>query len=308
MKFRDKFILGTWNIGIVDGSLEELFARPERMKIRWMRHHYRDRYFADPFLQDQDRKYYYFLAEEYNFWEARGKISRLTVEKDGMKLVNREVILNETHHVSFPFLFQDWILPEAYQSGAFYAYQPLTGGEGCRRIKICSEPLVDPVLLVRDEQYWLFATTRYTAADSIKKLSIFHGDEFGSFAPHEKNPVKIDCKTARPAGRFFTRQGRLYRPVMDSEAFYGHQVRIMEVTKLSAAEFEEREVMVLSSRDNPPYNQGFHTFNVYEDCIVVDGYREYYSYFLKPCFVKLNKVWKFLNLEQGNQGKKILPE
>ncbi len=81
MRFKDKFLLGFWNVGVVESSIGGIFDNPRNMKIRWVQHNYRDRYFADPFLHDQDQKFYYFLVEEYIFCEAKGRISRLTVDK-----------------------------------------------------------------------------------------------------------------------------------------------------------------------------------------------------------------------------------
>jgi len=105
------------------------------------------------------------------------------------------------------------------------------------------------------------------------------------------NPVKVDIKTARAGGKFFEYQGKLYRLAQDCEMLYGHLIRIMEVKRLSDQEYIEQEVMTLSNKLSPPYNMGFHTFNVFENCIVVDGYREYYSYLLKPCM----KIWSLFN-------------
>ena len=306
MRFRDKFLLGAWNVGIVESGFEDIFNNPRNMKIRWLQHKYRDRYFADPFLCGQDEKNYYILVEELIFYEDKGKIARLTIDKKTMKLVHKEIILNESHHLSYPYIYDDYIIPEGYRSGAAYAYKSVKNGEKYQKIKISDHALVDPTLLKYDNKYWLFATTKKNTQDALQMLSIFYSDKLGGFAPHALDPVKIDIKTARPGGRFFEYQGKLFRPVQDCEESYGHFIRIMEVKKLSVNEYEETEVMVLSSQDSPPYDMGFHTFNVYKNCIVVDGYREYYSYFLKPCFVKLKKLLLFIYKWQNNKGKEII--
>ena len=308
MGFKDKFLLGFWNVGVVESSIDDVFNNPNNMKIRWVRHRYRDRYFADPFLCDQDQKYYYVLVEEYIFYEDKGKISRLTIDKKTMKLVHKELILNDNHHLSYPYIFDDYIIPEGYRSGATYAYKKINGGESYQRIKLIDNALIDPTLLKYDDRFWIFATTKETPKDAVSKLSIFHSDQFGAFNPHENNPVKIDIKSARPSGNFFEYQGKLYRPAMDCEKTYGHRIRIMEVKKLSAQDYEEQEVMVLPSKHPSPYNIGLHTFNVYENCIFVDGYGEYYSYLLKPCFVKLRKLLQFIYDRHDNKGKEIICE
>ncbi len=302
MSFKDKlFLLGIWNIGVVESGIEDVFNNPAKMKIRWIKHHYRDRIFADPFLYNQDSNYYYFLVEEHIFYETKGKISLLTVDKKTMKLVNKKIILNEDYHLSYPYIFDDYIIPEGSQSNATYAYKKEDGAGKYIKIKINENALLDPTLLKHDDKYWIFATTRKKKEDAVTKLSIFYSDNLGAFIPHKMNPVKVDIKTTRPGGKFFEYQGKLYRPAQDCEKLYGHLIRIMEVRHLSDQEYEEQEVMALSSRLSPPYNMGFHTFNVYENCILVDGYREYYSYLLKPFL----KILLFLNRRRIARGKKI---
>lgn len=308
MRFKDKFLLGIWNVGVVESGIEDVFNSPADMKIRWVKHKYRDRFFADPFLLDQDQKYYYILVEEYIFCQEKGRITCLTVDKKTMKLAGREIILNDGHHLSYPFISGNYIIPEGYRSGATYAYKRVNGGERYQKIKIAGDALVDPTLLRYGGKYWLFATTKKIPEDAVTKLSIFHSSRFGGFIPYKLNPVKNDIKTARPAGKFFAFQGKLFRPAMDSEKSYGRMVRIMEVKKISVHDYEEQEVMVLSSEHSPPYNMGFHTFNVYENCIIVDGYREYHSYIVKPVIVKLKRILLPLYEKYDHKGKVIIDE
>ena len=68
----------------------------------------------------------------------------------------------------------------------------------------------------------------------------------------------------------------------------------MEMLNLTPDDYKEKEVAILSSQGNPPYEMGFHTFNVENEFIVVDGYREYHSFFVKPLCLKLPKVMKFI--------------
>ena len=59
-------------------------------------------------------------------------------------------------------------------------------------------------------------------------------------------------------------------------------------------DFQETEVAVFDSDKFPPYNKGFHTFNVEDGFIVVDGYQEKYSFFIKPLCVKMPSLMKKL--------------
>jgi hypothetical protein len=53
-----------YNIGFVDGSLESIIAG-EPMKVNWMKHSYKDRWFADPFILDVTDDEIIVLVEEW---------------------------------------------------------------------------------------------------------------------------------------------------------------------------------------------------------------------------------------------------
>lgn len=307
MGLADKFITGVWNVGIIDSGVEDVFKNPEKIKIRWVKHKYRDRFFADPFLQEQDDIYYYLLAEEYLLYEEKGKIVRLTVEKKSMKLVGREVVLNEKHHLSYPYILGEYIIPEGYISGATYAYKKIDNGNSFKRIKLLDEGLIDQTFLEYNGKCWIFATKAgSTQADAFSKLRIYYTDENGKFVSHKLDPAKDDIRKSRPGGMFFTYKGDLYRPAQDCEKRYGNLIRIMRIKKLTEDEFEEEEVAALSSRNSPPYSVRLHTFNVYDGLVVVDGYREYHSYLLKPIFLKCRRILLAINKKNINQGMKII--
>jgi hypothetical protein len=42
MGLKGKFLIGAWNIGIIESSIEEVFRDPGRLKIRWLTHKYCD--------------------------------------------------------------------------------------------------------------------------------------------------------------------------------------------------------------------------------------------------------------------------
>lgn len=302
MIFKDKFLIGAWNVGVIECSIEDIFNDLNSFKIRWVKHNYIDRFFADPFLEKQDEMNYFILAEEYLFYERKGKIVRLTVEKKSMKLIDKEIILNDKYHLSYPYVSGEYIIPEGYRSGATYAYKKCEDGCSYEKIKLLNTGLIDQTFLKHNGKSWIFATTAEPKkADALSKLSIFYKDKDSKFIPHKLNPVKNDIKTSRPGGMFFIYRGELYRPTQDSEKRYGHLIRIMKINRLTEDEFKEEEVMALSSEKFPPYNMGFHTFNVYDNCIIVDGYREYHSYLLKPFFNTLLILQKY-----SNKGKKII--
>ena len=95
-----------------------------------------------------------------------------------------------------------------------------------------------------------------------------------SFSLTKKNPVKNDIHTARPGGHFFEYQGNIYRPAQNSEHLYGEDIKIMKLLELDENNFQEEEVMTISSHNMKHYNLGLHTFNVEEGFVVVDGFEK----------------------------------
>jgi hypothetical protein len=65
----------------------------------------------------------------------------------------------------------------------------------------------------------------------------------GPWHEHPRSPlIAHDPCRARPAGRVVESAGRLFRFAQDCANEYGRLVRPMEITKLTTAEYEEREL------------------------------------------------------------------
>ena len=79
---------------------------------------------------------------------------------------------------------------------------------------------------------------------------------------------------SRSAGNFFQYAGKTYRPTQVCIKSYGDAVSIQEVSHNHHDGWHFKEIRRLYS-PNPDLNLGFHTFNTYDNIIVVDavGYR-----------------------------------
>ena len=290
MEIFNKFKLGIWNIGIIEKDIHDIIGGKQEVQIRWLKHKYKDRFFADPFLYNVDKENYYVLVEEFPFYTNKGYISMLTIEKKTMVLLKREKLIEEPFHLSYPFVYKNEIIPEAYRSGKSTVYK-FEKNRIIGKYVIADMGLIDQTFLEYEGREWIFF---FFFDNPLCGLKIFYRENGGEWQAHVKNPVSTDIKTARPGGHFFRIGEKLYRPAQDSEKLYGHRIRIMEVLKLTPDDYKEKEVAILSSQGNPPYEMGFHTFNVENEFIVVDGYREYHSFFVKPLCLKVPKVMKFI--------------
>ena len=87
------------------------------------------------------------------------------------------------------------------------------------------------------------------------------------------NPVKIDIRSARPAGTPFISGGRLYRPSQDCSVTYGGRVVINEVTEISQRVFAEKEVNVIAPPLGTWFDKGLHTISAAGGSTLIDGKR-----------------------------------
>ncbi len=268
MKLLNKLKIGYWNVGVIEESLEKIME-DNQYTIRWMKHRYRDRFFADPFLYKLDEKKYYILAEELIFKENKGNIVLLIVERRTMRLVGRRIIINDKFHLSYPNYTDGRIIAENYRSGALYSYT--FKGERIEKEMLLNVPVIDPTFVDYNGSKWLFGTTKENEADANQKLSIFC-EKDGKYVPHSLNPVKIDVRSSRPGGKFFWFKGELYRPAQNCEHLYGEDIRIMKVRQLDGEKYVEEECKTISSHNCRRFKDGLHTFNVYDGVILVDGF------------------------------------
>ena len=97
-------------------------------------------------------------------------------------------------------------------------------------------------------------------------------DLLGEWHPHAANPVKIDPRSARPAGTPFVHAGSLYRPAQDCSRSYGGGVAICRVDVLTPTEFREEVVREIRSLPTS-YRRGTHTLASVGEATLVDGKR-----------------------------------
>ena len=268
MNLKRKFQIGYWNVGIIENSIQEIMEG-KYYNIKWVKHNYKDRFFADPFLYKIDDDNYYILVEELIFSKGKGTIVLLTVDRDSMKLITRKEVFEDEYHLSYPNYWDGVVVAENYQSGGLYKFY--IEENPVRKELILDNPLIDPTFVNFNGRKWLFATTKNEPDDPNKKLSIFY-EKDGKFIPHKNNPVKNDIRTARPGGHFFEYKGNIYRPAQNSEHLYGEDIKIMKLVDLDEKKFHEEEVMTISSHSLEHFNLGLHTFNVENGFVVVDGF------------------------------------
>jgi hypothetical protein len=305
MSLLSKFYYHTWNIGFIERGIEDVVAGEETaFPVHWVKHNYKDRFFADPFLLSADDKCLKVLVEDFPYYHKKGMISLLTVDRKTYQLLDRKVVLKQPFHMSYLFIFRNadgsvkWVAPEASQSGKLFRYKmnPQSGMLE-NQATLFPEPLLDSTILEHNGKYWLFCTKR--GSRSNRDLLVYFSDcPEGPWMSHAKNPVVQDFTKARPAGNMVKIGGLIYRLSQKCDKCYGEDVNVSLVTTLTETDFEEEPVkQVKACKDD--YSFGFHTLNGLDGIAisVVDGLRKDFRPVRRIVYEMLNFISK---IREGN--------
>lgn len=295
MNLYKKFLIQTYNIGIIKKSIGKILDNGiEKGDIVWLKHNFKDRFFADPFMIKEDEEYYYILVEEFFFCEEKGKITLLKIRKVDFSLAERKIIIEEPTHLSFPFceLNGTTIVPESVLSGKTMEYSiDLDTMTIINSRVILNEGLIDSAFYAdRQGNKWIL-TAKMDNPKEDMYMYLLNRDVYEPLK--NGSVIARSIEETRSAGRLFEFNGNLYRPVQDSTQRYGRQTRIMKIDKLNEAEYKAHCVQVINGKDNPPYNETLHTFNVYDDCVIVDGSKDCFRFPMKILYKKCR--WMFKN-------------
>ena len=204
------------------------------------------RYVADPFMIRRDARWYIFF-EVLDDKSGRGKIA-YAESNDALTWTYKGVVLEEPFQLSYPYVFacddEVYMVPETAEASAVRLYR---AAQFPLRWKFAADlligrPYCDSSLVHYQDAWWLFTVPDPKRNDS---LCLFRSDRLeGPWTEHPRSPV-VTCNPhlARPAGRAFECNGRLFRYAQDDSPWYGRQVWALEVTRLTATDYSERLVM-----------------------------------------------------------------
>lgn len=278
----EKLFYHTWNIGFIESPVLDILKTDSLfVEVHWVKHNYKDRFFADPFILSVNDRVISVMVEDFPYYDKRGVISLLTIDRKNYELLDKKVILKQSYHMSYPFILHKddgsiMVAPEASQSGIVYHYSlnPDTMMLENQRVLV-PEPLLDSTIVEYGGRWWLFCTKRGDASN--KDLYIYYADApEGPWRPHTRNPVVQNDSMARPAGCFVKDSDTLYRVIQKCDISYGEAVNVSRVIKLNTNEFEEVFVKELRAQKDV-YSRCFHTINGLGGLTVVDGVKREFA-------------------------------
>jgi hypothetical protein len=237
-----------------------------------------DRFWADPFVVSREGRSYVFF-EDASLETGHGRLSVMAMSGDGQ--FSRPVtILERPYHLSYPFIFE-WqnslyLIPESAANRTVELYRCVQFPDRWVFQHNLMENLCayDSTLIEHEGTWWLFATVQERdGASSWDELCLFYADHPLSnvWHPHPMNPVISDVRSARPAGRMYVENGRIYRPSQNSSYRYGYALNINEILELNRFAYRERLVETFVP-DWDRSIRGMHSYSSAGHLTVVDAY------------------------------------
>lgn len=295
----DRLTRDRWEIGFVQGGLKAVMGT-DPLKVNWMKHGFKDRWFADPFILDVTDTEIQVLVEEFRYETKKGRIALLVVDKPSYELKSLDIVLEESNHLSFPAIWKTeesvFIYPESWQSGVLSCYEFKEGHcDPASKKVICAEAMADAIMTDSFGKLLLFSVREND------KLRVYDYD-----APSERFVFSFErsfgSATARNAGDFFEYEGKVYRPAQVCVDHYGEAVEIQQVVWDHGQNFCFVPYKTLYST-HASLNSGLHTLNSCQGETVIDVHGWNNASTVK-CLFALKKM--FLgNLEADGKTKHL---
>lgn len=291
-----KYFDTIWNLCFLDNTLEEILSG-QPIRYREVRHTYRDRWFADPFILEVTDSEIILLVEELRYADHLGRISQLVIDRKGMYVKDRKDVLVLPTHLSFPAITRRedkvYIYPENWSGGGLKLYEYEPKSCSCNEVQLLSDRLLTDAVYTELFGEELLFSTEENHNPNGDILNVYSRKAATAlFAPFTS--VRFPENTARNAGDFFTSKGLVYRPAQVCNNTYGEALSLQRVVR-QGNHFSFEEVRRLSPPDNMKY-MGMHTFNHYKGVVVID-----FKIFLYPWIGY--PIFKFLKMIRKNHGK-----
>jgi hypothetical protein len=240
-----------------------------------------DRFWADPFPYRTGGKTWVFF-EEFIYRSPRPHIAVMEFGPHGPTGPARVALSTDTH-LSYPFVFeyggQTYMMPETASTGRVQLWRAerLPSDWVPDRVLIEDRPLVDATMACVDGQWWLWASATTSLGVSWDELHLYFGESpLGPWKPHPRNPVIVDVRGARPAGRPFHHRGAWYRPAQDCR-HRGGAIVIQRIDRLDLRGYRERTI----ARLDPSWAKGLvgtHTINAAGGLTLIDVRRRHWRW------------------------------
>lgn len=205
-------------------------------------------FWADPFIFTHEKLGNYIFFENYEYDFKKGKISVAQIN-DGNMINVRDVLIKD-YHLSFPNVFYEnddiYMMPETNANRRLEIYKCVEFPDKWELFSTAFEgyEVADPFFYDDPNgQKWLFLNKRVNSgSDMANELYIYKVDSImlNSIEPHKLNPVLIDARVARNAGKIIYFENSPFRPSQSNvDGVYGKGLNLNRIKSLSLDSYEE---------------------------------------------------------------------
>ena len=236
-----------------------------------------DRYWSDPFLVKHANRHYIFI-EERLYQQGRGRIACMQVTEQG-HYSPPITVLERPYSLSYPFIFryldQYYLIPESAESGQVELYRCTRFPDQwvLEHVVMQDVSAFDTTMFEHQGRWWLMQS-RITHPHSNPSASLYL---FYAASPlsrewiaHPHNPIVTEADRARPAGRLFHWEGKLYRPSQNCAGTEGRGINLNEITTLNPQHYQEHAVVRCIPEGRHQLG-GIRTLAFNNDITVLDG-------------------------------------
>lgn len=267
--YKKLFISGYWTIAMADLSKSNEFVSMYDNKKNWA---------ADPFIVEHNGKIFIFV-ELYDYKNKRGKIAVAEFKNLSEKL-QFEVIISDKYHFSYPNIFkfnnEYYMIPESGENLSVDLYHAVDFPYKWEKVKtlLFGEDYADSTFFDFENKKYLI---NYQKKEGKFSLNLYE------FCLNKFELIQVDSiitknDNIRPAGNFFYKNNKIYRPSQKNDLCYGEAIIINEVNGL----FDEKIVTTVFPSQIKVLNKKInrvHTLNFLNEMCVIDAFCEKFDLF-----------------------------
>jgi hypothetical protein len=265
-----------WNVGIVDQPISSFLRADQRKAVHWLPPPARHQFRADPFGVVRGGRLTV-LLEDFSYITNLGTITAF----DPASGTELPVTIGPQPpvHLSYPYLLEVegrlLCVPESHAAREVALYEIQRFPDRWRRIaRFPLDKVIVDATLFRHDDHWWIAGSEPGIKGASSELHLWYAPALeGPWGEHPGNPVKIDIRSARPAGTPFYHEGALYRPAQDCSESYGGRISLNRVIALNPTVYREETVGTIEPQSIGPYTKGIHTLSQVGEQTLIDGKR-----------------------------------
>jgi hypothetical protein len=243
------------------------------------------KFWADPMVIQNGDCHYVFI-EEYDYTRSKGHISVIKIDPQG-NFSQPELVLDQPYHLSYPCVFEwnerYYLIPESAEHHTIDLYECVEFPDKWK-FKMClmeNVSAVDTTVFYEQGKWWMFTgLAENEGAFPEVELFLFSADTLFTkeWRAHPRNPIVSDVNNARPAGKIFRKDGKLFRPAQNGSITYGFGIHLNQILLLSESDYREETVVSIT----PNWDKkvlATHTYGSEGNLNIVDAHTRRHRFF-----------------------------